>query len=987
MNYAFADCTLDARLFELRRNGYACHVEPQVFSVLLYLLQHRDRVVPKEELLEEVWGDQFVTEATLNSRIMAARKAIGDDGSKQQFIKTVRGRGFRFIGEVKELTHELTSEENQKEAPDLQSSANIAPAYSLPDSPRTFGRESELRHLRQRLNQSLNGQRQLVFVTGEAGIGKTTLLQKFLSEATTQNEYWLLQGQCLDQHGAGEAYMPLLSALGRLCRQPEGEKVTALLMQCAPTWLVQMPLLISPTEFEKLQPRTADATRERMLREMVETLEVLSEQRPLVLTLEDLHWSDYSTLDLLSWLARRPGAARLMIIGTFRPADARANGHPLRQLAQELRIRGLCAELALSYLDEDSIRAYLQSRFPDLECEEELVAIIHQRTEGNPLFVCHVLDDWVDRHWLEQHKGQWTLKVPCDSLANHIPDNLRHLIEQQIEQLSIEERQLLEAASVAGAEFTASALANAQDNLDLETVEIRCAELARQGRFLLTLDAAEWPDGTLAERFGFTHHLYPEVIYTSLPAGRCARLHRQIGEQLETGHGSRTREIAPELAAHFLRGRDAAKAVAYSQQAAEQALSRSACHEAIAHLRRALNAIENQPQSEKRLQQEVGLQCALGIALVSISGWQAPEVAQAYHSAYELSRQLDDPVLQSSALYGLSVVYEAGGDYEKAAGILEQQLKILDSAADTVPNIEKSLLESHELLACSFFHQGRFELACNHADEGLKYYQPGWYSEPIAAAGENAGAGCHGWAALSLWYDGYPDSALRRMQTALETAHLPHQDVSVAYMLSQIGVLHQLRGEIEKVAHYADATLELAHKGGFSYRSALGNILSGWVMAACGQHEAGIERLQQGLAVCRSIGAIYDLPYLLALLAEAFGQASRYDEGQAILEEAHSVLPQIRPFFFQPELHRLQGELLLKENAQGNRNAAIQHFHKALELSRALPAKSLELRAATSLYQLTRSAEDHQRLSEIYKSFTEGFETADLQGAKAILRL
>jgi predicted ATPase len=176
----------------------------------------------------------------------------------------------------------------------------------------------------------LNGQRQLIFLTGEAGIGKTTLLQAFVEELHKRGECWLLQGQCLDQHGVGEAYMPLLSALGRLCRQPGGEAVTALLMQCAPTWLVQMPWLVSAGEFERLQKRTVAANRERMLREMVETLECLSEQRPLTLLLEDLHWSDYSTLDLLSCLARRRESARLLVIGTYRPSDARASGHPLR---------------------------------------------------------------------------------------------------------------------------------------------------------------------------------------------------------------------------------------------------------------------------------------------------------------------------------------------------------------------------------------------------------------------------------------------------------------------------------------------------------------------------------------------------------------------------------------------------------------------------------------------------------------------------------
>jgi DNA-binding winged helix-turn-helix (wHTH) protein len=413
MIYAFGDCTLNVVLYELRRNGEVLHVEPQVFDVLLYLLRHRLEVVSREELLEAVWGDGFVTEATLNSRIMAVRKAIGDDGRTQQLIKTVRGRGFRFVGAVEERdelhTHNERTDADEDEAGEsttivgLSSPASTDALNTLP----TFGRATEMRHLRQRLKLSLAGQRQLIFLTGEAGIGKTTLLQTLLAEAKTQGELWVLQGQCLDQHGVGEPYMPLLSALGQLCREPHGDRVTALLMQCAPTWLVQMPSLVGQAELELLQQRTLGATRERMLREMVETLETMSAERALLLVLEDLHWSDHATLDLLSWLARRPEAARLMMIGTYRPADAAAGGHPLRALAQELRIRGYCAELALSSLSDQAISEYLQARFPGLEDVHQLAAVVHRRTGGNPLFMYHIVEAWCDAGHLSPAESSW----------------------------------------------------------------------------------------------------------------------------------------------------------------------------------------------------------------------------------------------------------------------------------------------------------------------------------------------------------------------------------------------------------------------------------------------------------------------------------------------------------------------------------------------------------------------------------------------------
>jgi tetratricopeptide (TPR) repeat protein len=651
-------------------------------------------------------------------------------------------------------------------------------------------------------------------------------------------------------------------------------------------------------------------------------------------------------------------------------------------LAQELRIRGLCAEVALSSLGEDSVAAYLESRFPVLEHGAELATILRRQTEGNPLFMRHVVNSWLDHNWVEEREGRWLLRVEPHQLTADVPADLRHLIEQQIEELAPDEQNILETASVVGVEFSAAAVSSDA----LEDTEILCAELARQGRFLASLEAAAWPDGTLSERFRFTHHLYQEVLYARIPAGRCARLHRQIGERLEAGYGPRTRDIASELAAHFGRGRDAERAARYSWQAAESALGRSAYREAIEHLQSALKALQSLPDTPERTQREVSLHCALAGTLVAVSGWQSPEVERAYERADALSQQLDAPALRTSVLYGLAFLREARGDYEGAEATLKERLHLLTSAPERVPELEKPLLETHELLACSLFHQGYFESACAQADEGLRHYSPHWYSEPLAALGENAGVGCHGWAALSLWYAGRPDEALRRMQTAVSMARLPNHDFSLASATSQACVLHQLRGEIEQVAACAESTLELAHKSGFAYRAAIGDILQGWTLAASGQHEKGIARLQIGVAVCRSSGAIFDLPYFLALHAQACGWAGRTDEGQAILSDAQELLPRIRPFFFQPELFRLRGELLLRADAKIHHDEAVHHFRQALDASRALGAKALELRAATSLYELTCDAQDGRLLAQIYASFSEGFTTADLQRTAALLR-
>lgn len=243
-------------------------------------------------------------------------------------------------------------------------------------------RERELAHLHRWLATALSGVRQVGFVTGEAGLGKTTLVDAFLA-ALTDDELWIGQGQCLEHYGAGEAYFPILEALGRLCRGAGGHDLVALLAQQAPTWLVHMPGLLSPADLEALQRRVLGASRERMLREFAEVLAGLTATRPLVLVLEDLHWSDASTLDLLAALARRREPARFLLLGTYRPADATQHDQPLRTVVSELALHGQCASLPLTPLTAVAVGDYLARRFPAARFPADLAPLLYQRTDGS----------------------------------------------------------------------------------------------------------------------------------------------------------------------------------------------------------------------------------------------------------------------------------------------------------------------------------------------------------------------------------------------------------------------------------------------------------------------------------------------------------------------------------------------------------------------------------------------------------------------------
>jgi len=297
------------------------------------------------------------------------------------------------------------------------------------------GRTAEIAFLEQCLETALQGQRQVVFVAGEPGIGKTTLVDTFLARLRERGEVRIAYGQCVEQYGSGEAYLPLLEATNRLCREPGSERRIAALKQYAPAWLVQLPGLVERQELALLQRQAQGTSRERMLREMAEAAELFTARRGLVLVLEDLHWSDVSTLDWLAHIARRREPAKLVVIGTYRPADVLASGHPLRKVVQELHAHGQAEELRLAPLAETAVQDYLAARFPGMAISPELLGALHHRTGGNPLFLATTAD-YLSAHGVIVADGdRWVVTSELHAIESEVPENLRLLIEKQLDRL------------------------------------------------------------------------------------------------------------------------------------------------------------------------------------------------------------------------------------------------------------------------------------------------------------------------------------------------------------------------------------------------------------------------------------------------------------------------------------------------------------------------------------------------------------------------
>ena len=547
-------------------------LRPKLFATLSYLVEHAGRLITREELLRAIWSRTHVDETLLRGTMRELRSALGDDAEHPQFIETVPHQGYRFVAAVTRVAR-----------PDSRDTSLLA-AGTLVE------RRAELDKLEGALGRALDRRRQVVLVTGDAGMGKTALVDAWTSGLSNRNGVLVARGQCVEQYGAAEAFLPILEAVAQACRGRSGKRVLATLAQYAPTWLVQLPSLLTDTELDRLQRATQGAGRDRMLREMAEAIEALSVEMPITLLLEDLHWSDPSTVDLLGMLARRREPARLLVLGTYRPADVIITGHPMRTLKQELHARGLCEEIALEFLTPAGVAEYLDARsggtraaaarreryaadHADRPTHElaTLARLVHRRCDGNPLFVVTMVDYLVDREAIRPDVEGWHTGDDVGQLENGVPDGLKQLIERQLERLSEDDQQLLQAASVAGTTFTSTAVAAALD-VAVDQVDERCDRLVGRAQFLDWHHAGSRPDGVAASHYQFRHALYQQVLYARLSSGRLARLHRRIGEREEAVWGARASEHAAALAMHFERAHDYARALPYLAHVAKSAM-------------------------------------------------------------------------------------------------------------------------------------------------------------------------------------------------------------------------------------------------------------------------------------------------------------------------------------------------------------------------------------------------------------------------------
>lgn len=576
----------------LLRGEQPIALPPKPFAVLRYLVEHPGRLITHDELLEALWPETYVQPQVLRTYMLELRKALNDDAAQPQFIQTVPKRGYRFLACVTESGTESGKDAKPAPtAPDSPKAPQLAPATGI------VNRHCELEALAAHFAQAAAGTRQIAFITGEAGIGKTALVDAFCAQFDSSSGATVARGQCVEGLSRKEQYYPVTEALSQLCASADGEKACRVLARMAPDWLSSMGR----------EGGAPAVPRERMPGDLCAALEEISSEKPLLLTFEDLQWADDSTLHLLSALARRRAAARLMLVATFRPQQATAE-HPLRELKQDLRMRRLCHELPLAPLSRtavrDLIKLELLGREPDRESlPGGLAAFVHRRSEGNPLFVIAILEHLQAQQYLTRDAAggdwRWVHDSATAEVEAGVPEGLAQMIEAEIARLTEQEQRMLEAASLMNIAFTTWAVAAALE-LDPAETEEAFQELARRLYFVERAGQDELPDGSQSTFYVFAHGLYREVLWQRQTEAKRARRHNRIAERLAHFFAGREGNVAREIAMHYEAAGNWPRAVATLRAAARHALSRRASSEVAELLDRALRMTERLRETERK---------------------------------------------------------------------------------------------------------------------------------------------------------------------------------------------------------------------------------------------------------------------------------------------------------------------------------------------------------------------------------------------------
>jgi predicted ATPase len=850
------------------------------------------------------------------------------------------------------------------------------------------GRQAELSLLHARWAEATDGLGQVVLVTGEPGIGKSRLVRG-LYEHLAAEPHIVVEWRC-SPYAQQSPLHPVVAHLHRVLHWRLEDPPAAKLQMLEETLVAYgftlpevVPLLAALLALplpERYPPLALAPQRQRdkTLEALLAWLLTEANRQPVLFIVEDLHWSDPSTLEFLTLLLDRRPTARLLSLLTCRP-----------EFAVPWGFHAHLSSLTLNRLPQSQVAQMIVHVAGGKALPPEVVAQIAAKTDGVPLFVEEITKTVLESGLLQEREAHYELTRPLSPLA--IPATLHDSLMARLDRLSTV-KAVAQLGATIGRTFAYDLL---------ETVAPLDAATLQQGLRQLVEAELVYQHGVLPQAtYTFKHALIQDAAYQSLLHSTRQQYHQRIAQVLAEQF-PHVVEAQPELLAHHYTEADLREqAIVAWQRAGLQALQRSAHAEAIAHLTKGLALLQTLPITAERLQQELELHTALGPALMVTMGHAAPEVAQVYTRARELCQQVGDTPQLFTVLWGLWRFYAQCGKLHTGQEMGAEFLRRAQRVPDPV-----LLLQAHHILGNTLFLVGELERASTHLEAGIALYHPQQHrTHVLLYGGHDPGVCCQSFAAYAAWVRGYSDQALQWGHAALTLAQELSHPFSLTLALQQVAVLDQFLRRGHVAQERSEACITIAAEQGFSEWFAIGMILRGWALTMQRQGAEGMAQIRQGLGTLEAKGSEVKRPYWLALLTEAYGTVGQHEAGCSVLAEALAVVDKTDERFYEAELYRLKGELTLQAEGHGRRAGIVTPpstvflppdkeaeicFQQALAIARYQRAKAWELRAAMSLARLWqrqgKRAEAYELLAPVYGWFTEGFDTADLQEAKVLL--
>jgi predicted ATPase len=794
---------------------------------------------------------------------------------------------------------------------------------------------------------------------GEAGMGKSRLVSEFCHSLEGRRLSVLL-GRCRS-YGGTTPYLPVLELMRHFCGLTEADSpevsiakvhrqlqaIGLALEEWAPVLLHFLGLQEDATHLAAFGP---EARKARLIALLAQLWLQASRQRPLLLVLEDLHWSDPSSEEWLDALVERMVGTPLLVLGTYRP------GYRPGWVD-----KSYVTQVTLEPLSDAASLQIVQGVLSPIAQTVPLVSRLLATAEGNPFFL--------------EELAQMVVEQGVETVVSSVPETIQTVLLARLDRLPATAKSLLQAAAVIGKDIALPLLQSmterSEESLQQELAYLQAAE------FLYETSLMPEPHYT------FKHVLTQEVTYQSLLRQTCQQYHARIAQVLEAQFPAVAIAQPDVLARHYTQAGCTERAVHYWQRAGEQASDRLAYLEAVSHVTTGIELLKTLPETPERIQQALTLHIALGAALQMPKGGASPEVEHAYTQAYTLCQQVGETPQLVPILLGLWRFYHSQAQFRTARELGETLLHLVHRADDPALAVV-----AHYALGTTRFCLGALPAARQHLEEGITRYTPAQRHNLAFRIGHDPGVACRVLAAVTLWFLGYPEQALAHVHNALALAHALSYPPSLAFARCWAACVYQLRRDVPAMHEQAEAAVALSTEQEFLLLVAMGTSLCGWALAMQGQAEAGVAQVRQGITAWRAAGGAVLVPYFCTVLAEVCNHLGHTADALQALAEASDLMEQQEERWWEAEIHRLRGVLLLRQTGTSQAEAETW-LQRALDVARRQQARSLELRAAMSLARLWQCQGKHGEaqdlLAPIYAWFTEGFDTADLQEAKGLL--